>query len=121
VNDVLDLVELLLSFAISSVGTYALVTWDEHRLGPVEDARAWPVASKWASILAFGPLCLPVHFVRTRRSFRGAGLGILALAAILGAASLLSLGLDGLRSPVDEPRTNAGPTRQPKATSSPRR
>ncbi len=116
-NDALDLIELLSSFVISSLGSYALVTWDERRLGPVEDARAWPVASKWASILAFGPLCLPVHFVRTRRTFRGAGLGFLALAAILGAASLLSLGLDALRTPEETP-PKARPARPSRPTPS---
>jgi hypothetical protein len=47
----------------------------------------------WSAVVAFGPLCLPVHFIRTRRNWAGLGLGV---AALLGAVLLISLPVEGL-------------------------
>ena len=58
----------------------------------VERARAWPSSTRGAVVFAplwFFPLWLvgvPLHFVRTRRSVRGAGE---ALVAVLGMFLLL--------------------------------
>jgi len=41
----------------------------------------------------FGPLCLPVHFIRTRRNWAGLGLGV---AALVAAVLLISLPVEGL-------------------------
>jgi hypothetical protein len=46
-------------------------------------ARSWPDASLWAAVVMFGPLCVPIHFIRTRRSWLGVGLALLWLAATL--------------------------------------
>ncbi|HEY0464954.1 MAG TPA: hypothetical protein VGC79_12120, partial [Polyangiaceae bacterium] len=63
-------------------------------------ARAWTDASFLSAVVAFGPLALPVHFAKTRRSLTGFGLGVglavLSLATQALAAALLSavFGLD---------------------------
>jgi hypothetical protein len=44
-----------------------------RRLSEERLERAWPDVSLWVAVVAFGPLCIPVHFWKTRRS----GLGIL--------------------------------------------
>ena len=73
--------------------TVFFVVWnDERTLTQEESARAWPKASRWAAVVAFGPLCLPVHFWRTRRSFLGVCIGVSyvidldLLGSILGEA-----------------------------------
>ena len=75
-----------------------LVAWvvrrDQRRLSPEQLARTWNEASFWAAVVAFGPLCLPVHFAKARRSFGGFALGLLwaavtmvVIGAITAAAS----------------------------------
>ncbi|MEO6603614.1 MAG: hypothetical protein ABIQ16_27265 [Polyangiaceae bacterium] len=51
-------------------------------------------ASFLAAVYAFGPLSLPVHFARTRRSLLGFALGVfwLALALLAEAAVTTALG-----------------------------
>jgi len=39
-------------------------------------ARAWPDASLWSAVVIFGPLSVPIHFLRTRRSWVGLGLAV---------------------------------------------
>ncbi len=56
-------------------------------------ARAWPDASLWAAVVVFGPLCLPIHFIRTRRSWLGLGL---ALFWLVSASLLISLPVEAL-------------------------
>jgi hypothetical protein len=67
-----------------------LLQLDDERLG-----RAWTLPSFWSAIVLFGPLCLPFHFAKTRRSLRGLGLGlvwmVVAFAAIGVAAAALAL------------------------------
>ena len=57
----------------------ALTAWvvrlDMRRLPPERLLRSWNVASFWSAVVAFGPLSIPVHFVRTRRSVLGFLLG----------------------------------------------
>ncbi|RYZ04343.1 MAG: hypothetical protein EOO73_24000 [Myxococcales bacterium] len=56
-----------------------IVRYDVARLRGDELARAWPDSSVWSAVVAFGPLCLPLHFIRTRRSWAGLGLGAISL------------------------------------------
>jgi hypothetical protein len=42
----------------------------------------------------FGPLCIPVHFVRTRRSIVGLLIGVLWMVAVLVALWLFGEGID---------------------------
>lgn len=61
---------------------WAIVRFDMKRLPPEQLGHAWTEASFWMSIVAFGPLCLPFHFTKTRKNrLIGLGLGILWLAA----------------------------------------
>jgi hypothetical protein len=82
-----------LSFALSIAVPATIVRWDLGRLRGERLARAWPDSSVWSAVVVFGPLCLPVHFIRTRRNWAGIGLGVLALGA---AVLLISLPVEGL-------------------------
>jgi hypothetical protein len=82
-----------LSFALAIVVPATIVRRDLARLQGERLARAWPDASLWSAVVVFGPLCVPVHFIRTRRSWAGLGLGIFWLAC---AILLISLPIEGL-------------------------
>ncbi|HYJ08479.1 MAG TPA: hypothetical protein VEX18_05705 [Polyangiaceae bacterium] len=77
----------LLLFTLSAVLGIAVpavvVRRDLRRLRGEPLARSWPDASLWAAVVMFGPLCVPIHFIRTRRSWLGFGLALLWLAATL--------------------------------------
>lgn len=77
-----------LSFALGIAVPWRIVRFDLTRLTGEPLARAWPDASVWAAVVVFGPLCLPVHFIRTRRSWLGIALG---LGWLVGAVLLISL------------------------------
>jgi hypothetical protein len=77
-----------LSFALGIAVPALIVRWDLGRLSEERLARAWPDSSLWAAVVVFGPLCLPVHFTRTRRSLLGFGLGLLSLFVALLLVSL---------------------------------
>jgi hypothetical protein len=70
-----EVVALTLQIALSIALPALIVRWDMARLSAERLERAWNAASFWSSIVAFGPLCLPVHFVKTRRSITGFLLG----------------------------------------------
>jgi len=76
-----------LSFVLGIAVPALIVRRDLARLSGEPLARAWPDASLWAAVVVFGPLCLPVHFIRTRRSWLGLllGLGWLVLATLLSS------------------------------------
>lgn len=88
-----ELLVLLLSWIVTNLASFAIVILDERHLSSARLERAWPRSSRDAAIIAFGPLAVPVHFVRTRGSLssvRGAlgyvlglFLGILALALVV--------------------------------------
>jgi hypothetical protein len=92
----LDVVAVVLQLALGIAVPAWLLRFDEHRLSPAMLERAWPRASFWSAVVAFGPLCLPVHFVRTRRSVVGLLLGLLALIVALGVQILVGLALSFL-------------------------
>ena len=89
----LDVLDYVASLIVSTAAAFAIVLLDERWLPPAELDRAWPPTSRASAIVAFGPLCLPVHFWRTRRSLAGVlwGLGWAALvvAANVGVTALL--------------------------------
>jgi hypothetical protein len=76
------------SFALGILVPAMIVRRDLARLGGERLARAWPEASLWSAVVVFGPLCVPVHFIRTRRSWAGLGLGLFWLACALLLAGL---------------------------------
>jgi hypothetical protein len=61
----------LVSFALGIALPALIVRRDVARLSGEQLARSWPDSSLWSAVVAFGPLCLPVHFLRTRRSWAG--------------------------------------------------
>jgi hypothetical protein len=93
---VLEVLAVALQIALGIALPVWVIRRDIGHLGPERLSRAWPDASVWSAVAAFGPLSLVVHFARTRRSLLGFGLGIgwAALAVFAGAlvAQLGSLG-----------------------------
>jgi len=81
------------SFVLGIAVPAGIVRYDVARLNGERLARAWPDASLWSAVVVFGPLCLPVHFLRTRRGWVGLGLG---LGAFVSAVLLISLPVEGL-------------------------
>ncbi len=76
--DVLDLSAVI---ALNIVVPWAALRFDMKRLPPERLARVWNDASFWSAVVVFGPLCLPVHFTRTRRSVWGLVLGFAVMVA----------------------------------------
>lgn len=86
----LTLLPLVLQMVLGVALTSAVLRRDMRRLPPLRHRRAWNGASFWSAVVGFGPLCIPVHFVRTRRSVSGLGLGVAWLAAVLTVLSLVA-------------------------------
>jgi hypothetical protein len=80
----------VLELVVSLFATAWVVRRDMRSLGPERYARSWNTASFWSAVVTVGPLCIPVHFVRTRRSVWGALLGVLWTAAVLAVTSAAS-------------------------------
>ncbi|HWZ89729.1 MAG TPA: hypothetical protein VNW92_12790 [Polyangiaceae bacterium] len=91
---------ITLAFAVSRALPYAIVKEDLEGLSPERLSRAWRDTSFLVAVILFGPLALPVHFVKTRRSWAGLGLGLgVAVGAIfciglVEAALSWALGVD---------------------------
>jgi hypothetical protein len=83
----------VLSMALGIAVPAVIVRWDLGQLTGEQLARAWPDASLWLAVAVFGPICLPIHFIRTRRSWAGVGWGALWL---LGALALVTLPVEAL-------------------------
>lgn len=70
-----------------------ILSWDTKRLTPQELERSWNDASRWSAVVAFGPLSLIVHAVKTRRSLMGLFMGLdwaliaVALSIAVGAGT----------------------------------
>jgi hypothetical protein len=84
----LELVQVVASWAATLPAVVAVIVHDEKRLSGPELQRAWPPVSRDAAIFAMWNmgiphLCVLVHFVRTRRSLRGAAAGMLWLCAVV--------------------------------------
>jgi hypothetical protein len=77
-----------LSFALGIAVPAWIVRRDLRQLTGEPLARSWPDASLWAAVVAFGPLCLPIHFIKTRRNGLGLALGIAWLVAAILLISL---------------------------------
>ena len=83
-----------LGLLLNALLPYLIVRHDLARLSDERLARAWTDASFLAAVYAFGPLSLPVHFAKTRRSLLGLLLGLfwLVLAVALETALTAALG-----------------------------
>lgn len=93
-----QLVQILVGMVLGIVLPAWVIRYDERSLSDHQRERAFGFATFWVAVVVFGPYCLPVHFVRTRRSLWGLGLGIMALAgtlaAIAGTSAALSIILE---------------------------
>ena len=91
----LDVLELLVPWFVTTTAIFALLRWDDGRMSPDDLARAWPQTSKVCAVIGFSFLAVPIHFARTRPNLRGVGLALLWTAAILalnvGTAALIDL------------------------------
>lgn len=85
-----EVVELTVQLFGGVLVTLKLLRWDTARLSPARRARAWPDSTILSASVAFAPLCLLVHFTRTRRSLLGFGLGLVAVCGTSVAVSLAS-------------------------------
>jgi hypothetical protein len=63
-------------------------------------ARAWPTASRRIAVVYFSPLCVPLHFLRTRRSLRGALEAVAWTAALVALLAAVDAGLDVLETAI---------------------
>ena len=75
-----------------SSGRGSHVVRDERRLAGARLARAWTPVSRDAAIfglwlMGVHPLCILIHFLRTRRSFGGLLIGLAWLSAVVGVAT----------------------------------
>lgn len=80
-----DVALFTVQFALQIVIPWLIVRRDLQKLPPLILSRSWNSASFWSAIVMFGVFSLPVHFIKTRRSFGGVllGLGWMALAVTL--------------------------------------
>jgi hypothetical protein len=88
-----DVLLFSLQLVLGIVVPAAVVRRDIRRLPLRERSRAWPDPSVWIAVALVSVFAVPLHFIRTRRTFTGLLLGIgwfLAVyAAILGPVLLL--------------------------------
>jgi ABC-type Co2+ transport system permease subunit len=83
-----ELVQVIVSWAVTLPAVAVIIVRDERRLKGEALERCWPPQSRDAAIfglynLGVHPLCVLVHFARTRRGVQGILLGFAWLAAIV--------------------------------------
>jgi hypothetical protein len=89
-----DVVSLIVQFAATIAVSAWVVRRDLERLAPELLSRAWPESSFWSAVVCFSPICVPLHFVRTRRSALGVALGIVWFFATMVAVNGLGWVVD---------------------------
>ena len=87
-----DVAEVVLQLVLSVLLPATVVRRDLRRLDPNQLERTWNTASFWTAVIVFGPLCLPVHFVKARRSVRGLALGMVWMALVIVVIGLVAQG-----------------------------
>jgi hypothetical protein len=94
----LELLQIVVSWAFTLPAVVAIIVIDERRLDGEKLARAWPAPSRDAAIfglwnLGVHPLCVLIHFVRTRRGFAGLDLGLFWFGAVAAVDVCAQLGV----------------------------
>ncbi len=89
-----DVVELIVQLSATILVSAWVVRRDLKRLRPELLSRAWPESSFWSAVVCFSPICVPVHFVRTRRSALGVALGVGWFTATVATVNGLSWVVD---------------------------
>jgi len=85
-----DILVLVTQLGLTIWLSWWVIRRDLRRLTPNELARTWGEASFWVAVVCFAPLCILVHFVKTRRSLAGLLLGVgwmLGVFAVVWAAT----------------------------------
>lgn len=92
-----DVLLFSLQLVLGVVVPAAVVRRDIRRLPPEARARAWPDPSVWVAVALVSVFAVPLHFIRTRRTFLGLLLGlgwfVATYAAVLGPVLLLDAAL----------------------------
>jgi len=86
---VVSVLAVVLDIVLGVVLTAWVVRRDTRRLSPERRARSWSDASFWSAVVAFGPLSIPVHFARTRRTVVGFLLGCGVMVLVLAVLELV--------------------------------
>ncbi len=94
-----QVIELVISWVVTTVLTFGLVMVDERRLSDEQLERAWLPPSRNVALVYFGILALPFHFAKTRGTWTSARgiigrllwfkLGIVIAGVVLLVSSLL--------------------------------
>lgn len=88
-ESIVEVVAILLSAAVSWTVSAWIIKRDEKKLDDKMLARAYPPATLIASVFLFQQIAVLVHFIRTRRSFKGFFLGVgWAIAAFIPSVIL---------------------------------
>ncbi|MDB4997558.1 MAG: hypothetical protein JWM74_4990 [Myxococcaceae bacterium] len=93
----LEMVEFSVALVLNAVLTFAVVATDERWLAysnPELLDRAWPSSTRLSASIAFGPLCLPIHFWRTRTSVLRRLLGLAAAAGVILVVQAIVVAID---------------------------
>ena len=85
-----SILTLVLELLLGVLLTAWVVRFDRRRLPPERFLRSWNDASFWSAVVAFGPLSIPVHFARTRRSVLGFVIGCAWMIGVLAVLELLA-------------------------------
>jgi hypothetical protein len=91
-----EILALLIPNVIAWTAVFALFAWDERRMTDDQRARAWPVASRRIAVVYFSPLCVPLHFLRTRRNLRGVVEAVAWTAALVALLAVVDAVLEAL-------------------------
>ena len=75
-ESIVEVVAILVSGAVSWTASAWIIKRDEKKLNDAMLARAYPPATLIASVFLFQQIAVLVHFIRTRRSFKGFFLGL---------------------------------------------
>ncbi len=92
----MDVLLTTVAFVLGIALPWGVVRFDMARLTGQQLDRAWPDSSLWSAIVAFGPLCIPFHFAKTRRSLLGVLLGLVVMVGVFLVAVVVSVLLEGL-------------------------
>ncbi|HEY2370415.1 MAG TPA: hypothetical protein VGH87_28660 [Polyangiaceae bacterium] len=97
-ESIVEVVAILVSAAVSWTVSAWIIKRDEKKLDDAMLARAYAPATLIASVFLFQQIAVLVHFIRTRRSFKGFFLG-LAWAIAAGIPSVVLDAIFGLFLP----------------------
>lgn len=75
-ESIVEVVAILVSGAVSWTVSAWIIKRDEKKLDATMLARAYAPATLIASVFLFQQIAVLVHFIRTRRSFKGFFLGL---------------------------------------------